>query len=157
MLNVHFLEKKQRHQVVKREITVHFNCNLFLYGLKQKAQELLGTCKLLHVVQCGDDWDSPPLQEEDDHEGEREVRDPGARDAAGDAVRSSPAAHSEHQVPHTRVQLSVHVQQLCALYCHPVENRKNVLVGFFGGRHEYFEMFMHFFLSFYRSPSQKQR
>lgn len=55
------------------------------------------------MVQCGDDGGVPLLQEEQHHDGEGEVGDPGAGDAAGDAVSPGPAAHSEHQVAHSRV------------------------------------------------------
>lgn len=55
-----------------------------------------GTCKVPEVVQGGDNWRAPPLQEEQQHDGEGEVGDPGAGDAAGDAVSSGPTAHGEH-------------------------------------------------------------
>lgn len=84
----------------------------------------MGTCQLLQVVQGGDDGGAPLLKEEKHHDGEGEVGDPGPGDAASDAVSSGPAAHGEHQVPHARVQLSVQVEQLCALHCHPVENKQ---------------------------------
>lgn len=81
-----------------------------------------GTCQVLQLVQCGDDGGTPPLQEEQHHDSEGEVGDPGAGDAAGDAVSSRPAAHRKHQVTHARVQLRIQVEQLGALDRHPVEN-----------------------------------
>lgn len=76
------------------------------------------------MVQGGDDGRAPPLQEEEHHDGKGEIADPGSGDAAGDAVSSGPTAHSEYQVTHPWVQLSVQVEQLCALYRHPVENNQ---------------------------------
>lgn len=55
-----------------------------------------GTCNVPEVVQGGDNGRTPLLQEEQHHDGEGEVADPGPGDAAGDAVSSGPAAHSEH-------------------------------------------------------------
>ena len=73
-----------------------------------ESQVVLGnTCKLSELVQCGEDWRVPPLQEEHHHDGEGEVGDPGAGDAAGDAVSSGPASDGEHEAAHPRVQLSV--------------------------------------------------
>lgn len=83
------------------------------------------------MVQGGDDGRAPPLQEEEHHDGEGEVGDPGSGDAAGDAVSSGPAAHGEHQETHARVQLSVEVEQLRALDRHPVGNTQNCYWGFF--------------------------
>lgn len=77
------------------------------------------------MVQYGDDGRSPLLQEEQHHDSEGEVGDPGPGDAAGDSVSSGPAAYSEHQAAHPRVQLSIQVEQLCALHRHPVENTKS--------------------------------
>lgn len=77
------------------------------------------------MIQGGDDRGAPLLQEEEHHDGEGEVGDPGPGNAAGDTVSSGPAAHGEHQVPHARVQLSVQVEQLCALDCHPVERKQH--------------------------------
>lgn len=62
----------------------------------------------------------PLLQEEQHHYSEGKVGDPGSRDVTSDVVSSGPAAHCEHQETHTGVQLSIQVQQFCALYCHPV-------------------------------------
>lgn len=73
----------------------------------------------------GDDGRTPPLQEEEHHDGEGEVGDPRPGDAAGDAVSSGPTAHGEHQKTHPRVQLAVQVEQLCALDRHPVENTQH--------------------------------
>lgn len=84
-----------------------------------------GTCEVPQVVQCGDDGRSPLLQEEQHHDSEGEVGDPGPGDATGDSVSSGPAAYSEHQAAHPRVQLSIQVEQLCALHRHPVENTKS--------------------------------
>lgn len=81
-----------------------------------------GTCEVPEVVQGGDNGRAPPLQEEQHHDSEGEVGDPGPRDAAGDAVCSGPTAHTEHQETHPWVQLSVQVEQLCALHRHPVKN-----------------------------------
>lgn len=83
-----------------------------------------GTCEVPQVVQCGDDGRTPLLQEEKHHDSEGEVGDPGPGDAAGDSVSSGPAAYGEHQAAHPRVQLSIQVEQLCALHRHPVENTK---------------------------------
>lgn len=77
------------------------------------------------MVQGGEYRGAPPLQEEQHHDGEGEVGDPGPGDAAGDAVSSGPAAHGEHQATHPRVQLTVYVEQLRALHRHPVENRQD--------------------------------
>lgn len=74
------------------------------------------------MVQGGDYGRASILQEEQHHDGEGEVGDPGPGDAAGDAVSSGPAAHSEHKETHPRVQFTVQVEQLCALHRHPVEN-----------------------------------
>ncbi len=74
------------------------------------------------MVQGGNNGWAPLLQEEEHHDGEGEVGDPGAGDAAGDAMSSGPTPHSKHQVTHPRVQLSIDVKQLCALDRHPVEN-----------------------------------
>lgn len=73
------------------------------------------------MVQRGDDGRAPLLQEEQHHDGEGEVGDPGPGDAAGDAVGSGPRPHGEHQEPHPRVQSPVQIEQLSALHCHPVE------------------------------------
>lgn len=89
------------------------------------SKRLGGTCKVLKVVQRGDNGRAPLLQEEEHHDGEGEVGDPGPGDAAGDAVSSGPTAHGEHQETHPRVQLSIQVEQLCALNRHPVENIQN--------------------------------
>lgn len=79
------------------------------------------TGKLLEMVQSGNNGRVPLLQEEEHHYGEREVGDPRSRDVTGDVVSSGPAAHCEHQETHAGIQLSIQVQQFCALYCHPVE------------------------------------
>lgn len=68
------------------------------------------TCKVSEVVQGRDNGRAPPLQEEEHHDSEGEVGDPGPGNAAGDAMGSSPTAHSEHQETHARVQHSVQVQ-----------------------------------------------
>lgn len=73
------------------------------------------------MVQGGDYRRAPLLKEEEHHDGEGEVGDPGPRDATGDAVSSGPTAHSKYQGTHPWVQLSIQVEQLCALDCHPVE------------------------------------
>jgi len=86
---------------------------------------LVGTCKVPEVVQCGDDGGASSLQEEQHHDREGEVGDPGPGDTAGDAVSSGPTAHGEHQMTHPRVQLSIQVEQLGALYRHPVVNMQN--------------------------------
>lgn len=77
------------------------------------------------MVQSGNNGWVPFLQEEEHHYSERKVGDPGSRDVTGDVVSSGPAAHCEHQEAHAWVQLSVQIQQFCALHCHPVGNKRN--------------------------------
>lgn len=86
-----------------------------------------GTCQVPQLVQSGDDGGASLLQEEQHHDGQGEVGDPGAGDAAGDTVGPRPAAHGEHQAAHPQVQLPVQVQQLRALHRHPVVKRKLTL------------------------------
>lgn len=83
------------------------------------------TGKVSEMVQRRDYGGARPLQEEQHHNSEGKVSDPGSRDAAGDAVSSGPAAHSEHQASHPWIELSVQVEQLCALHCHPVDNTQD--------------------------------
>lgn len=81
------------------------------------------------MVQGGNNGWVPLLQEEQRHYSEGKVGDPGSRDVTSDVVSSSPAAHCEHQETHTRVQLSIQVQQFCALHCYPVGNKRNRCYG----------------------------
>lgn len=74
------------------------------------------------MVQSGNNGWVRFLQEEQHHYSERKVGDPGSRDVTGYVVSAGPAAHCEHQETHTWVQLSIQVQQFCALHCHPVGN-----------------------------------
>lgn len=76
------------------------------------------------MVQSGNNGWAPILQEEDHHHSERKVGDPSSRNVTGDVVSSGPAAHGEHQGTHTWVQLSIQVEQFCALHCHPVGNKR---------------------------------
>lgn len=62
-----------------------------------------GTCKVLELVQRGDNRRVPLLKEEQHHDGEGKVGDPGPGDAAGEAVSPGPAAHGEHQASYTWV------------------------------------------------------
>lgn len=79
------------------------------------------TCKVSEIVQRWDNRWAPPLQEEQHHESEGKVSNPSPGDATGDAMSSGPATHSKHEVSHPWVKLSVQVEQLCALHCHPVK------------------------------------
>ena len=83
------------------------------------------TCQAAEVVQGGEERRGSALQVEQHHDGEGEVGDPGAGDAAGDVVHPGPAAHGKHQAAHPVVQAAVQVQQLRGLHRHPVGARGN--------------------------------
>lgn len=96
------------------------------------------TCKVSEMVQRRDNGGAPPLQKEQHHDGEGKVSSPGSGDAAGDAVSSGPAAHSEHEASDPWIKLSVQVEQLCALHCHPVDNTQEC--------YEYLQQLLHVFM-----------
>lgn len=68
------------------------------------------TCKVPEVVQCGDNGRASLLQEEQHHDREGEVGDPGSWNAAGDAMRPGPAPDGKHKNAHPCVQPSIQVQ-----------------------------------------------
>lgn len=65
------------------------------------------------------------MQKKQHYDRERKICYPSPGDAAGDAVSPGPAAHRENEASHPWVQLSVKVQQLCALHRHPVEKTQD--------------------------------
>lgn len=100
------------------------------------------------MVQSGNNGWAPFLQEEEHHHSERKVGDPSSRNVTGDVVSSGPAAHGEHQGTHTWVQLSIQVEQFCALYCHPVGKKPEQLLLLYSNYYVYYRN-MHYIFFFY--------
>lgn len=98
----------------------YFNLNCQSVGLAGSGS-VSSTCKVPEMVQCGENGRASPLQKEQHHDREGEVGDPGSWYAAGDAVGPGTAPDGENQAAHPWVQVSIQIQELCALHRHPVE------------------------------------